>query len=229
MIRFARQQSKRLIEFGKRNSGALIIGVSLIIGLNFERFTNYAAETYDAINRAIYRLSGQADADVAKYRQEVAQREQEAAQRAKEGQARIEHLRVEAAAWQEFLASVRTKFSQIALVKNSYGGDYSCLRIRKAEEVSAYQVRDNISDDFVQWLNGNLEKAPDPWEKYNPQPAPALPRGFEMDQPKQSINQPLLRRDWKYDDLQDFATQPYMACSSAKDLWRANRYKKRID
>jgi hypothetical protein len=50
--------SKRLVEFAKTNSAALIIGVSLIIGLNFSRFINYA-------ELAIYHLSGQAGADKA--------------------------------------------------------------------------------------------------------------------------------------------------------------------
>jgi hypothetical protein len=63
-------------------------------------------------------------------------------------------LHVEAAAWQDFLTAARTKFPQIAVVKNSHGGDYVCLRIETGE-VANYQVRDSISDDFVQWLNGN--------------------------------------------------------------------------
>ena len=100
---------------------------------------------------------------------------------------------------------------QIALVKNSYGGDYMCLRTSAAEEVSAYQVRDSISDAFVQWLNTNFEKPLN------------LPPGFEPVHP-QSTNQPLLkRRDWAYEDLRYFTTQPYLGCWSAKDLWRANR------
>jgi len=178
-----------LIEFAKKNSGALIVGVSLVIGLNFERFANYAAETPAAISLAIYHWSGQADADKAKSRRE-------AAQRAEEEQARIERLRAEAAVWQAFLTAARTKFSQIEVVKNSYGGDYLCLRLSAAELSTAYQVRDNISDDFVQWLNRNRL---------------------------------LDGRDWKYDDLQDFAYQPYAGCWSAKNIWRANRYQNRID
>jgi outer membrane murein-binding lipoprotein Lpp len=203
----------RLIEFGKKNAGALIIGASLIIGLNFERFINYAAEISDTISLAIYNLSGKADADLARYRDQAAQEE---AQRAK----KEEYERAEQMTWQKFLTSVREKFPQIALVKNSYGGDYMCLRISRTEEVSAYQVRDSISDDFVQWLNANFEKpVADPWAAFLDTP---IPPGFVPVQP-QSTNQPLKRRDWAYEDLKDFPAQPYVLCASAKDLWRANR------
>ena len=57
------KSSKRLIEFAKTNSGALIIGVSLIIGLNFSRFINYAEV-------AFYHLSGKAGADEAAFERE---------------------------------------------------------------------------------------------------------------------------------------------------------------
>jgi hypothetical protein len=137
----------RSFEFAKTNSGALIIGVSLIIGLNFERFTNYAAD-------AIYHLSGKADADQAKAQQEAIQLENERQAGIAKEQAHYARLHVEAAAWQDFLTAARTKFPQIAVVKNSSGGDYACLRIAGAE-VANYQARDSISDDFVLWLNSN--------------------------------------------------------------------------
>src|SRR5450759_4297540 len=121
----------RLIEFGKKNSAALIIGASLIVGLNFERFINYAAEIPDAISLAIYNLSGQADADrIASqryYDEQAANREREAreqqarlaqkreeqrqAEEAKRAkleqaiQANNERGRIETATWQEFLAA----------------------------------------------------------------------------------------------------------------------------
>ena len=182
----------RLFDFARTNSGALIIGASLIIGLNFERFKDYVAATPDAIRTAIYHLSGQADADQAKDRREFARLE-------KEEQARLERLRIEELAWQDFLAAARTKLPQIRVVKNSYGGDYVCLNIKWSEgEVSTYELRDNISDDFVRWLNDNRI---------------------------------LDRRDWKYDDLQEFnhLTEPHLGCLSAVSMWRANRYQKRID
>jgi hypothetical protein len=150
------------------------------------------AATPDTIRTAIYHLSGQADADQAKDRQEWARLE-------REEQARIERLRIEAVAWQNFLSAARIKFSQIRVVKNSSGGDYVCLNIKWADgEVSTYEMRDNISDDFVRWLNDN------------------------------QISD---RRDWKYDDLQDFnyLTEPHFGCLSAVSMWRANRYQKRID
>jgi hypothetical protein len=202
-----RQQSKRLIGFAKKNSGPLIIGLSLIIALNFSRFTDYAAEVHHEIHLAIYQLSGQAEADEAEYRREVAQRAQ-----------KWKDMDAEQADWQMFLASARRKFSQIALVKNSYGGDYLCLQVSHAEEVSAYQVRDSIADDFVQWLNGQ-SKLYDEWAPYEVHqsktvgPSPGSP----------------FNRHWTYKDLATFADQPYVACSSAKDLWRANRYQERID
>jgi hypothetical protein len=244
MINFARRAIKYVAEFAKKNSGALIIGVSLIIGLNFERFANYFIEIPDAFRLAIYHLSGQADADrkaqqqyyaeqkatrerearelqerlareaherAKQAKERAAQRElerqQEEAQRAKEAQAR----RAEKAAWQEFLTANRAKFKQIELVKDSQHGDYNCLRIRQVKwdfvsvyapetekiaaeqkaEVSTYQVRDSISDDFVQWLRNN--KVSD-------------------------------RADWKYEDLQNMPTDyKGFGCWSPKKVWRANR------
>ena len=146
------KSSKRLIEFAKTNSGALIIGVSLIIGLNFSRFINYAEV-------AFYHLSGQAAADEAARAQRAADQ-----QRQRIAQAAVqETFRIERAAWQEFLGSERTKFpQQVRAVKNSYGGDYLCLDLRgpnfssaMAEDAARYEVRDNFADEFVQWLNGD--------------------------------------------------------------------------
>ena len=184
------QQSRRLLEFAKTNSGALIIGVSLIIGLNLSRFINYA-------EFAIYHLSGQAGTNEAAL--EASRAELAAAQeRSRVAQAAAQELeRAEQAAWQEFLDSERTKFSQqIRVVKNSYGGDFLCMGLSRAEDAPSYVVRDTIADDFVQWLNNNglLEK-----------------------------------RDWNYDDLKGFSSAIYAACWSAPGLWRANRYKKRIE
>jgi hypothetical protein len=93
---------------------------------------------------------------------------------AKEEQARItrvEQRRAVTAAWQDFLTTNRARFKQIELVKDSRHGDYNCLRLRnmlwdfvapykrtteaarQKADVSTYQVRDVISDDFVGWLN----------------------------------------------------------------------------
>ena len=174
-----------------------------------------------AFHLAIYHLSGQATADEqeqARRAQEYAQ-EQELKRRKKEAQ--IELTRVLAAAWQEFLTANRAKFKQIALVKDSQEGDYSCLQIRKDKwdfvspyksdteikaaeqkaEVSTYQVRDSIADELVQWLNNS--KSSD-------------------------------KTDWKYDDLQNMDVDlPFRfrlnRCWSPKEVWRANRYQKRIE
>lgn len=144
-----RQLSTRLIEFAKTNSGALIIGVSLIIGLNFNRFTNYA-------NLAIYHLSGQAGADAEAARAALAaEEEREGVARAKLERERVARA-AEEAAWHEFLIAERLRFPQkIAVVENSYGGDFLCMRLSETEEVSSYEVRDNIADDFLQWLNSD--------------------------------------------------------------------------
>jgi hypothetical protein len=185
-----RQLSTRIIEFAKTNSGALIIGASLIIGLNFSRFINYAEV-------AIYHLLGQAGADEAAL--EAARANNQAAQeRERIAQAATQELvRIEGTARQDFLIPERTKFSQqVRVVRNSFGGDYLCMGFSAAEDAASYEVRDNIADDFVQWLNSN---------------------GL------------LDRRDWKYDDLKGFSSGPYAGCWSADNLWRANRYQKRIE
>src|ERR1700680_1046462 len=77
MSEFARQQSKRLLEFAKKNSGALIIGASLIIGLNFSQLTGYVADIRDEIHLAYYHLSGQADADLKAHQHFLAEQEAE--------------------------------------------------------------------------------------------------------------------------------------------------------
>jgi hypothetical protein len=223
---------------GKYAITAVIIAVSLVIGLNLERLTNYAAQVPDQYHLAIYHLSGQADADKKarealaeriREREERARREQkiEAAQRvkheqeveavhAKEEQARItriEQRRAVTAAWQEFLTANKGRFKQIELVKDSLHGDYGCLRVRnmlwdfvspykrateiarQKAEVSTYQVRDNISDDFVRWLNShNL---------------------FD-------------RANWTYDELQNMDTNFSVGCLSPERAWRWNRYQKPV-
>jgi len=218
--------------------------VSLIIGLNFSRFINYVAEVPYAVHLAIYHLSGLAAADARaqqeywrqaqeyaqeqakereKYQQEQAKRAQEYAQKqAKEKlekEAQIELTRVLAASWQEFLAANRTTFKQIYLIKDSDNGDYSCLDIRQRNEfdsfnksndeikaaeqkaeVSTYPVRDSVADAFLQWLNGNKLSG---------------------------------KIDWKYEDLQNMNSLEFhphnYSCSIPKDVWRANRYPKRIE
>ena len=98
------------------------------------------------------------------------------AQHAKEEQvrlARIERIRAMTAAWQEFLTDNRAKFKQIELINDQRYGDYNCLRMRNTlwdfvsskkpstelarqkAEASTYQIRDAISDEFVEWLNAD--------------------------------------------------------------------------
>jgi hypothetical protein len=208
----------------------LIIAASFALGLNFERFPNYAAGVSDLYRLAIYHLSGQADADKrtreeeAHVQQERIRQEQEIqiqrakheqeveAQRAKEEQAslaRIERIRAMTTAWEEFLTDNRAKFKQIDLIKDQHHGDYNCLRIRNTlwdfvspakrsteiarqkAEASTYQIRDAISDGFVEWLNADH----------------VLDRG-----------------DWNYSDLQNIATDFSAGCLSPDQIWRANRY-----
>ena len=100
------------------------------------------------MTETIYHLSGQADTDQRAYAAWGEKQE-------RERNAQIELVKTMRAAWQAYMTAARTKFTQIKVVKNSYGGDYVCLRLSRQEETSAYQVRDSISDDFVGWLNGN--------------------------------------------------------------------------
>ena len=162
----------RIIAFAKSNTGALIIGASIVIGLNFERFAEY-------VNDAFYKLSGEAEAD-----------RKRAQQRDEEQRARFVRERAESEAWQEFLIEARAKFPQMQVVKNSYGGDFVCLKIGWMGGERDYALQDRIADEFLSWLNG--------------------------------------RNDWRYDELTEF-TQPYSGCLGGKEVWRANRYQRRID
>jgi hypothetical protein len=145
MIGPARHTRQSVRDFAKGNSGALIIGVCLIIGLNFEKLTTTVSEIPDAFRSVIYHLSGQAEAE---QREFMAWREREEQTRAaqyekqeKERAAQLERVKVLRAAWQAYLTAARTRFTQIKVVKNSSGGDYVCLQLSRKEEAAAYEVR----------------------------------------------------------------------------------------
>jgi hypothetical protein len=85
---------------------------------------------------------------------------------------RIERIRAITAAWQEFLTNNRGRFKYIELINDQYHNE-NCLRIRNTlwdfisptkprmeiarqmAEVATYQIRDAISDGFVEWLNAD--------------------------------------------------------------------------
>jgi hypothetical protein len=191
---------KNAVEFARKNSGALIIGAALIVGLNFGRFSDYAIGASRIFNLAIYHLSGRADADQTAAMHVQAEERAEAAQRALQEQNRLAIFNAEMAAWIEFLDVARKEFSQIKVVKNTSGGDYLCIDrfslFGFQEDVSKYPIRDSIADAFVKWLND-----------------------------KKLLN----HENWDYAILQNYAYSYYTGCLSPKEIWRANRYEKRID
>jgi hypothetical protein len=197
----------------RRNSGALIIGVALIVGLNFDRFVGYT-------KYAVYHLSGQAEADanvlllieaqnaqaakeyearLEQWRQETRARSDKEKQEAEDKQRRTRTL---TAAWSKFLSGNQARFKEIKLVKDANQGDYFCIErkdprqmsyMRKEKfETADYDIKDQVSDAFVAWLN------------------------------KENI---LTKADWKYDDLHSmtvFLTGYH--CLKPSEVWRANRY-----
>jgi hypothetical protein len=223
---------------GKSNIiGAAIIGISLIIALNFAQITDWARD-------ATYHLSGQAAADMQAHERYLAsQREQQARddqarteqrakdereaaarteQRAKDEQeaaARIEAKSAMFKAWQDYLTANRQKFKQIDVIRDIVKGNYSCLRIifgsvasspfalnesqkRQRDQIAAlwtYELRDRVADGFVQWLNSNTL---------------------------------LNRAAWQYNDLKNIYFEsygPFSACLGPSEVWRANRFQKRIE
>jgi hypothetical protein len=212
----------------KSNSAALIIGASIIVALNFERFVDWTRYGY-------YHLSGQAAADARErqqyYENEMAgqakaEREQQAAaeQRQADENERLKLVEAVNTAWQNFLIANRSKFKQIEIVRDTAHGDYACLEIiygpmanllieewkpevKKARDQMAaqwtYEVRDQLADAFVQWLNANRV-----WGVV----------------------------EWRYDTLKDITKYRYggslplfQECLFPADVWRANRYQRKID
>jgi hypothetical protein len=204
--------------------GAVIIGISLIVALNFGKFVEWAED-------ATYQLSGQAAADKRASEQNYAngkaqeaiaeqERAEQNAQFERKNAARIEATRALVTAWQDYLTANRPRFKQIDVIRDTEKGDYICLRIiygnaasRSAEFSSneadkrtreqmfslwTYELRDRIADGFVQWLNGNKV---------------------------------LKKTDWQYDDLKHLDSQ-YSSienCLFPSQVWRANRYQRRIE
>jgi hypothetical protein len=213
----------------------LVIASSFVLGLNFERFSAYAAQVPDLYRLAIYHLSGQADADKRVYEEQVGvqqarmrqeqemeiqrvKREQEiAAQYAKEKQvrlARIEQIRATTAAWQEFLSGNRDRFKQIELINDQHFSDYNCLRIR------------NILWDFVSPNKRSAELARQKAEVSTYRIRDAISDEFIE---WLNADHVLERTDWKYADLQHIETEFSAGCLSPDQVWRSNRYSEPID
>lgn len=130
-----------------------------------------------------------------------------------------------AAAWDSYLTASRSKFKQIDVIRDTVRGDYVCLRRvygslalaqphsylvdgpeKKAREqmINAwtYELQDRLADGFVQWLN----------------------RAKTLD-----------RIDWRYDHLKQMTGETsitlddWTRCLSPNNVWRANRFQRRID
>ena len=117
-------------------------------------------------------------------------------------------------AWEAFLAASSGKFNENDVIR----GDYDCLRRithdlgdpeRRANETNAklaeYKIFDEVADAFILWLNNAKT---------------------------------LGKSDWTYGDLNDqmfgtiYLTQLFKElshCLTPRDIWRADRFKKRID
>ena len=208
--------------------GALIIGVSLIIALNFDRFVGWTQSAY-------YELSGRAANDRAQLeaalKLDAAGRAalQEESSRASQALADRQRLKEEytnalSDSWQKYLASNRSKFRQIVVIRDTKNGDHVCLRViygslasesfytdfandptkRMVQEQMyaawTYELRDRIADGFVQWLNANRT---------------------------------LARADWDYEALNQMNGSTFASifehCLNPSDVWRANRYQRRIE
>jgi hypothetical protein len=95
---------------------------------------------------------------------------------ANEEQVRLEpmdRIHVMTEAWQEFLTNNRERYKYIELINDHRHSEYNCFRIRNTlwdfispikrgaeiarqmAEFATYQIRDTISDEFVEWLNAD--------------------------------------------------------------------------
>jgi len=220
--------------------GAGIIGISLIVALNFAEFIGWT-------RYAIYHLSGQAAADKLaqeQYHESLRLQQAEAEQRRAEEAAKEEQQRAAEAwqqkilvsAWDSFLVANMKVYKQISVVEDARHGDYVCLTSRpptvtgsllgeleakypglstkdektKAEDAKRaadfwnYQIQDRLADGFLQWLTNNQVPA---------------------------------RSSWSYDDLQYLTGSTLLGmfnggrsytCLFPSDIWRANRYQKKL-
>jgi hypothetical protein len=251
MIRFSRIGTSA-IAFAKKNSGALIIGVSLVIGLNFNRFTNYASEVPYAIHLAIYHLSGQAAADEKaqrEYEQEQAKQRQEYEQeRAKQRQEYEQEQAKRTLEYQQQQAKraqeSQQKQAQIELTRILAPAWQQFLTANRATFKQIDLIKDSQNGDY-----SCLQIRNNKWDFVSPYKSDAEIRAAEQkaevstypvrdgiaDEFVQWLNDNMLsgKTDWKYEDLQnmdqlEFHIHNY-SCWTPKVVWRANRYQKRIE
>ena len=255
MTRFTRIGTSA-IAFAKRNSGAIIIGVSLVIGLNFNRFTNYAAEVPYAFHLAIYHLSGQAAADEkaqqeyeqeqAKQRQEYQQEqakqrqeyEQEQAKRTQDYQQKQAKLaleeelqRTKKAAQNELTRVLAAAWQQFLTANRATFKQIDLVKNSENGDYSCLQIRNN-KWDFVSPYKSDAEiKAAEQKAEVSTYPV----RDGIADEFARWLNDNKLsgKTDWKYEDLQNMDQREFhihsYSCSTPKGAWRANRYQKRIE
>jgi len=127
----------------KSNSAALIIGIAIIVGLNFPFFLSNAQSLW-------YVVSGQAA------------RDRESFQQAEKLQAKIlQDRNAMTDAWNAFLRASRGNDNpEIKLSKGSgEDSDYMCL-----ENTITKDREDHFADMFVQWLNQNAILGRSDWK-----------------------------------------------------------------
>lgn len=242
------QFPQNLWSFARSTSGALIIGLSLIVALNFERFIGWGDLAY-------YHFSGQAAADRAteerkqvlaelerlSWEQQRAEKEEQARQKQKEWDALRDteerHRITLFDAWLTYLTANRSGVKQIDVVRDTEHGDYACLRIvygtlaatrysdfvidkskEKARDqmVAAwtYELRDRVAEGFVQWLNNNKLSNKIDWQHND-----LKDMNFYSKIMSFKLNT----------DLHDPMVMKMNNCLLPNDLWRANRFQRRVD
>jgi hypothetical protein len=200
-------------------SGAIIIAVALIVGINVPNSLSGKAAPDERLVEALQQPvehTRAADHRALVEAAETTARKRQAENMETERKREVPVTKREAIlkAWEAFLAAGRGKFNQNDAIR----GDYDCLRRirhdlsdpeRRASENNAkraeYEMFDEVADAFIVWLNDAKT---------------------------------LGKSDWTYGDLNDqtfgiiYLTQLFKElsnCLTPRDLWRENRFKKRID
>lgn len=211
---------ERLSKFARETRGALIIGASIIIAFNFPIFLSAVADVAGYFESAWLDLTGETE----RQKKEFAKIEEQARLESEQNRIALEEIKKEIAEkardrknrkillgsfWNEFLQKNRnSKNHEIEIKKDERIGDYMCLQFKGWDSEERSLRKDHYADLFIQWLNSRRALGSESWAYKN------LDSDEFSEEPgvKEAIFAPA-----------------YKSCIVPRELYRVNRYEKRIE